>query len=363
MKKLILIISLVGLCANFSYGQVYNYFGRIEQSIIDDTLNVDLFLVRAGIASGLVGDAVLEIFFNSTALSFIGKDGGSDGRWDDGNSTSYDDVFAYSIINIASMRIFYNNSGPALDVPPAPGARVGRFQFRILGKNALSNVRWNSSLCMVLDQYQLPVAVNWINPDDFTVPVELSSFQATASDGHILLHWVTQSENENLGYNIYRADSQDLQYQLLNETIIPGAGNSDVECRYEYRDHTVEIGKIYLYQLSDVSFNGAVQFHGPVKVMATQVSQFALAQNYPNPFNPTTLIPFQIEKAGFVSLTVYDVQGRKVKTLRSCHLSQGYHEIQWDGTDDAGNQVPSGSYLCVLNSNGQKDATKMQLVR
>ena len=363
MKKTILLISLLALCVGMSFGQSYNYHARIQQSIQGDILNVDLFLVRAGVYSGLIGDAVLEIFYNTTALTFIGKNAAFDGRWDNGNSSSYDDVFAYSIINLANMRIFYNNSGAALDVPPAPGARVGRFQFKILGVNALSNVRWNSALCMVTDENQLPVAVNWINPDDFTVPVELSSFQATAMDGYVHLQWVTQSENENLGYYVYRADLKSDNYQAVNEKIIPGSGNSDVENRYEYFDRTVESGKVYQYKLADVGFNGAMQFHGPIKVMVSTVSQFTLAQNYPNPFNPTTIIPFQIDKAGFVNLTVYDLKGRKVKTLLASHLAQGYHEVQWDGKDESGSQMPSGVYMCILNSNNQKDFKKMQLVR
>ena len=362
MKKIILFVSLLGLLISHANSQVFVYHARIEQSIKDDTLNVDLFLVRAGIASGLIGDAVFEIFYNSSALAFIGKDGDFDGRWDNDNSSSYDDVFAYSVINLANMRIFYNNSGPALDVPPAPGERVGRFQFKILGF-ALSNVRWNSALCMVTDENQLPVAVNWINPDDFMVPVELSSFRATASKGNVLLEWVTQSENENLGYYIYRADSRGDNFQPVNEKLIPGAGNSTSQNRYEYCDKTVETGKIYQYKLADVNYNGSMKFHGPIKVIVTPASQFALAQNYPNPFNPATLIPFQLDKSGFVSLTIYDLNGRKIRTLMSSHQSQGYHEILWDGRDNAGNQMPSGSYMSVLNANGQKDMKKMQLVR
>ena len=78
-------------------------------------------------------------------------------------------------------------------------------------------------------------------------------------------------------------------------------------------------------------------------------SDYVLEQNYPNPFNPTTNIRFELPRDKAVSLTIFDVSGRIVKRLvDNQHLSQGVHEIQWDGTSDAGGQVASGTYLYQL---------------
>lgn len=69
-----------------------------------------------------------------------------------------------------------------------------------------------------------------------------------------------------------------------------------------------------------------------------------LFQNYPNPFNPTTEISFQLAKAGFVSLKVYDVLGREVSTIVSEELSSGYYLQQWNAI-----AMPTGVYFYRLS--------------
>jgi len=93
---------------------------------------------------------------------------------------------------------------------------------------------------------------------------------------------------------------------------------------------------------------------------------FLLKQNYPNPFNPSTTIQFDVEprnEHGEVDLSVYDVRGRVVRTLVSSPIEDGHHEIHWDGTDDRGEQLPSGIYVYRLKVGGESSARKMLLVR
>jgi hypothetical protein len=74
-------------------------------------------------------------------------------------------------------------------------------------------------------------------------------------------------------------------------------------------------------------------------------SGFTLFQNHPNPFNQTTKIEFTLAKSGFVSLSIYDLLGRKVRTLASEHLPSGYKSVLWDGENDSGKDVASGVYF------------------
>lgn len=91
---------------------------------------------------------------------------------------------------------------------------------------------------------------------------------------------------------------------------------------------------------------------------------FRLNQNYPNPFNPRTTIEFFLEKAAFVSLTVYNIVGQRIRTLVENHLFAGGHRVTWEGEDKNGRQLPSGIYLCRLNIDGQfVDARRMVLLR
>jgi hypothetical protein len=80
--------------------------------------------------------------------------------------------------------------------------------------------------------------------------------------------------------------------------------------------------------------------------------EYSLAQNYPNPFNPETVVRFGLPGQSAVRLTIYDLHGRQVRGLLDGGLSPGYHEVTWDGRDDAGKQVSSGLYLYRLVARG-----------
>jgi hypothetical protein len=92
-------------------------------------------------------------------------------------------------------------------------------------------------------------------------------------------------------------------------------------------------------------------------------SEFVLSQNYPNPFNPTTKIEFTLNKSGFVNLQVYDVLGRKVRTLVSEELSPGYKSVIWDGKNDAGDDVASAVYFYRLKVGDFSEPKKMLLLK
>jgi YVTN family beta-propeller protein len=74
-----------------------------------------------------------------------------------------------------------------------------------------------------------------------------------------------------------------------------------------------------------------------------------LGQNSPNPFNPITTIPYEVGRAARVRLHVFDVQGRKVRTLVDAAQKPGQYRVKWDGRDDAGTAVASGRYFYRLN--------------
>lgn len=88
-----------------------------------------------------------------------------------------------------------------------------------------------------------------------------------------------------------------------------------------------------------------------------------LNQNYPNPFNPTTNISYQISTTGFVSLTVYDLLGRQIKTLVSGVQPNGNYTVNWNGKDELGNSVPSGVYLYSLKTGNFVESKKMVLLK
>ena len=88
-----------------------------------------------------------------------------------------------------------------------------------------------------------------------------------------------------------------------------------------------------------------------------------LYMNYPNPFNPTTMIKFDISKAGHVKLAVYSIEGRLIRTLVDKNFNPGKFSINWDGRDVSGQQVPSGTYFYRLVTDKYDDVKKAILIK
>ncbi len=90
---------------------------------------------------------------------------------------------------------------------------------------------------------------------------------------------------------------------------------------------------------------------------------FNLYQNYPNPFNPTTTIKFSLGKREIVSIIVFDITGKKIKSLVNQELSAGDHEIQWNGKDENNRQLPSGIYFIRMHSSNYQRTIKVTLLK
>jgi endo-1,4-beta-xylanase len=75
---------------------------------------------------------------------------------------------------------------------------------------------------------------------------------------------------------------------------------------------------------------------------------YTVLTNYPNPFNPQTTIEYSLEKPGLVSVEIFDMTGKKIKTLVSENQSAAVHRVVWDGTSDSGVKVASGVYCSRL---------------
>jgi flagellar hook assembly protein FlgD len=88
-----------------------------------------------------------------------------------------------------------------------------------------------------------------------------------------------------------------------------------------------------------------------------------LRSNYPNPFNPETTIRYDLSTGGDVTLRIYDIAGRVVRTLIEERQTAGQKSARWDGTNDLGQRVSSGVYFCRLTTPGFGETHKLVLVR
>lgn len=198
------------------------------------------------------------------------------------------------------------------------------------------------------------------NISEEALPISLETFTAVYNQGRVEINWVTESEENNARFLIYRND------EVI--AMIDGAGTTTEPHNYSYCDTDIVPGMTYVYKLGDVSYANELVIHDEYAVTVTisenDIPQaFALNSNYPNPFNPSTMIPFAITSNENVSLNIYDMNGKLVITLINENMTAGYHEILWDGKDNTGNAVNSGMYISKLVAGEHSDSRKMLMVK
>ncbi len=194
-------------------------------------------------------------------------------------------------------------------------------------------------------------------------PVELTGFDAKSVSGSVEVEWRTVSEAGNIGFHVFRADSEDGHYRQISGSLIHGAGASGSVKAYGYADSTVEPGKSYFYKVADVDYKGRPTMHGPVSATATSPVDYILEQNYPNPFNPETRINFKLREAGYVQLSIYNLKGQEVRRLVAAALPGGVQTISWNGKDNNGITLSTGTYIYKLQVNGFEVSRRMEFVK
>ena len=90
---------------------------------------------------------------------------------------------------------------------------------------------------------------------------------------------------------------------------------------------------------------------------------FALHQNYPNPFNPTTTINYDIPESQVVSIMIYDIMGKEVRSLVNEFQEVGYRSVRWDATDNFGRGVSAGMYVYTIQAGDFRQVRKMVLLK
>jgi len=91
--------------------------------------------------------------------------------------------------------------------------------------------------------------------------------------------------------------------------------------------------------------------------------EYSLNQNFPNPFNPSTNISFSIPEDGNVNLSVFNLNGHRIKELINRNINAGIHTIRWDGLNSDGKPVSSGVYLCIIKNDSFSSMKKMVLMK
>ncbi len=194
--------------------------------------------------------------------------------------------------------------------------------------------------------------------------IQLASMTASTLATGVQIQWTTVSETNSLGFYVERKAQNAAEYATVSD-LIPGAGTSLQEHQYQWTDTKVTDGN-YSYRLRLVDLSGtntysnaiAVTVSGVTGVNGSLPAEFALQQNYPNPFNPSTVINYELPKAVYVRLVVYDMLGREVATLINGTQDAGYKSVEFSAEN-----LPSGIYAYRLTAGTFVEVKKMALLK
>ncbi len=157
----------------------------------------------------------------------------------------------------------------------------------------------------------------------------------------------------------------DLDWFLYNSSLTEVARGYTTS-NPEVGSYTAAAGRYYLFVdgYSGATSSYTLSVTGGLAKYGTpppSPKEFALHQNRPNPFNPVTSIDFDLPRASFVSLRIFDQRGRLVTTLVSEERQPGFHHVKWDGRDVSGQRVASGVYIYRLDA-GERVMTRKLLL-
>lgn len=194
------------------------------------------------------------------------------------------------------------------------------------------------------------------------LPVEIIELKGFIINGKVELHWQTETEVNNYGFEIERRYHTSTSFGVTNwKTIgfVKGNGNSNSPREYSFTDNSVKGGKVS-YRLKQIDYDGTFSYSEEIEVEVIIPKEFSLKQNYPNPFNPITTISFTLEEAGVTTLKIFNALGEELMTL----INNEYLEAgEYHSRDFNASKLSSGIYIARLQSGNKIQIKKMILVK
>jgi hypothetical protein len=208
-------------------------------------------------------------------------------------------------------------------------------------------------------------SIEWISPVDGIVypgdrmvfKLGLSNLGSTASAGNLTAQLIY--DDPWLGMYTWAQIIPDIpagELRMANTSaiiLISADSPMSRDIPFEYR---ISSGEYVFWSQEFV-----VRIHNPLDVSnETPVPHdYVLDQSYPNPFNPTTTIRYGLPEMSDVSLVIYDLKGRKIRSFSEFAHPAGWINLEWDGTNSNGKQVSTGVYLCRMRAGDYTKTIKM----
>lgn len=199
---------------------------------------------------------------------------------------------------------------------------------------------------------------------------DVHSFTAAGGPSGVYLTWTAGLEINLLSYRIERRTYPDGSFEVVTSVPVTRSGDSPPGSNaYDYTDTAVQPGTSYEYRLRPVGRAGLMLTAESVVTRIDYESGASggvaavLYPSAPNPFAAGTRIRFELSEPVHVTLTIYDLLGRKIRVLVDEAHGPGRYARTWNGRDGDGRTVPSGVYLYRMTAGDIEEGGKMLLLR
>ena len=166
--------------------------------------------------------------------------------------------------------------------------------------------------------------------------------------------------------------SDDFQHFDLDKSLTEDFGEHETFTLTDtvYLDPNYILNEPQFYRLSAIDHSGNVSEYSEIVEAAVLAideeiipDSYALYQNYPNPFNPVTTIRYDLPERALVSIRIFDIKGRMVRTLVKGTYDLGRRVVVWDATNQNGEDVSAGMYMYMIQAGKFSQVRKMLLLK
>ena len=190
----------------------------------------------------------------------------------------------------------------------------------------------------------------------FITPVRLSDTEASAGPEGIRISWAAHFDGSSV-FKVFRSEDPGQNFAAVSEEI-PGAAGQG---QFAYVDRSAEPGHAYAYQIGYRQGAGVWSYSSRISIHAAR-AELSLAAPVPNPTSGSSQIRFVMPAAGPMELSIYSVDGKRVRVLESGPTRGGAHTATWDGLDASGMKLSSGAYFVRLTAGARSLTRKLVLL-
>jgi hypothetical protein len=338
-------------------------------SYIDSSLSIKVYF-----ENGLVSMDTLSISFSSDISNIYGYplDGNHDGVGGDGITVEfytsmlgdYDGDYTISVEDVVQFITHWNNENYEQELGPFSGA----IPYVSVNSDNNYNIEDMSAFALMWNWYYSNHNILFTEYEDTGL---IPAYETTPDSILIELPDNLTAYQVQIQYTpgtLFITKPHGLESLLLTHdekevglfTLMSEPGQYRLAIPIEIRGHNVDISVSY----KGVNGDGIISGQSTHRITIENIPiEYSLYANYPNPFNPVTRIDYGLPEENHVTMIIYDIMGREIKTLVNNIQTAGYKSIIWDGTNTFGNSVSAGMYFYAIQAGDFRQVRKMVLLK